>query len=199
MRRGVPPPAVDEEAGAVTQLLRRWQGGDAEAREAATRLVYRELHRLAASYMRRERPGHTLQPTALVAEAYLRLCGAEASFANRAQFFGIAAQTMRRVLVDHARRRSADKRGEGNVAVTLGEDLLATDRPEPLLALDEALAELGEIDERKARIVELTYFAGLGQTEVAELLAVHPKTVARDLRLARAWIRSRMQDGEGEK
>ncbi len=191
---------MEDGAGAVTGLLRRWRAGDGAALEEVTRLVYQELRRLAAGYMRRERADHTLQPTALVAEAYLRLCGGGAAAVdNRAHFLAIAARTMRRVLVDHARKHAAEKRGDAAVAVTLDEELLGklvpAGRPEPLLALDEALAELGQVDERKARIVELVYFGGLGQAEVAGLLGVHAKTVARDLRLARAWLKSRMQDG----
>jgi RNA polymerase sigma factor (TIGR02999 family) len=185
---------VDEEGGAVTRLLRKWQSGDAAALDEVTRLVYQELRRLAAAYMRRERADHTLQPTALVAEAYVRLCGSAPSFDNRAHFLVIAARSMRRVLVDHARRHAAAKRGEAAIPVTLQDELLSTDRPEPLIALDDALAELGQVDERKAHIVELVYFGGLGQAEVADLLHVHHKTVARDLRLARAWLKSRLLD-----
>jgi RNA polymerase sigma factor (TIGR02999 family) len=177
----------------VTQLLHRWRQGDRRALDEVTRLLYVELRRLAASHLRRERSHHTLQPTALVSEAYLRLCGdAIVSVENRAHFMAIAAHTMRCVLIDHARKRGAEKRGNDPIAVELDEALLTPGRSETLLALDDALTQLAQVDERKARILELVYFGGLTQQEIAELLEVHYKTVARDVRLAQAWLKSKI-------
>ncbi len=177
----------------VTRLLRLWGEGDASALEQLTPLVYGELHRLAASYMRGERPGHTLAPTALVHEAYLRMVADDGrEWSGRAHFLAIAARHMRRILVDHARRRSAGKRGSGRRATALDEAAIAVDRPQDLVALDDALRDLAAFDERKARIVELHYFGGLTQDEVAALLEVHVNTVARELRLARAWLQSQL-------
>src|SRR5688572_3579218 len=152
-------------------------------------IVYQELRRLAAGYMRRERSSHTLRPTALVAEAYLRLVGEDhPEWSDRVDFFAVAARHMRQILVDHARRRRARKRGGGERAVTLDEGLLPVERPHDLIALDDALEALARLDERKARAVELHYFAGLTHEEAGTVLGVHPNTVARDLRLARAWL-----------
>ena len=177
----------------VTVLLRRWGDGDAAALEALTPILYRELRRLAAGYMRGERAGHTLQPTALVNEAYLRLVGdGERGWSGRVHFLAIAARHMRQILVDHARRRSAGKRGAGGRADTLDEGVLVHERPEDLVALDDALGALAQVDERKARILEMHYFGGLTQDEVALALDLHPNTVARDLRLARAWLQSQL-------
>jgi RNA polymerase sigma factor (TIGR02999 family) len=152
-------------------------------------LVYGELRRLAASYLRRERPDHTLQPTALVNEAYLRLVDQRSvSWANRAHFFGIAAQLMRRILVDHARRRQAAKRAAVyRVTATAGSP--SGDRAPELLALDGALSDLEKLDARQARIVELRFFAGLTVEETAEVTGVSPATVKREWRTARAWLR----------
>lgn len=172
----------------VTELLRDWRGGN---REVATELVpriYKELHALASRSLRGERPGHTLRPTDLVNEAYLRLStGSQPEYADRVHFFAIAARTMRQVLVDHARRRNAVKR-DGGAPVTFDEASIGGERPEELVALDEGLAALALFDERKARVVELVYFGGLTQAEVAEVLGVHVNTVARDLKLAEAWL-----------
>jgi RNA polymerase sigma factor (TIGR02999 family) len=183
---------VGKAGESVTQLLQKWRAGDAKALDEVARLVYAELHRLAAAYLRRERGNHTLQPTALVAEAYLRLCDAGAGFENRSHFLAIAARSMRRVLIDYARKRAAEKRGGAPIPVTFDESLATSDRPEMLVALDDALTELARVDPRKAQIVELVYFGGLGQSEVAELLQVHRKTVARDLRLVEAWLKSQL-------
>src|SRR5262249_41975877 len=145
------------------------------------------LHKLAAAYMRGERPGHSLRATDLVGEAYLRLADAGPSEWNdRVHFFTIAARTMRQILVDHARKRDAAKRGGGDRPITFDDGLIAGDRPEELLALDEAIDALAKLDERKARVIELHYFGGLTQDEVAEALSVHVNTIARDLRLAQA-------------
>jgi len=177
------------EARTVTALLRDWRDGDPAAADELLPLIYAELHRLAARHLRGERPGHTLRPTDLVSEAYLRLSGgAQPEWNDRVHFFAIAARTMRQILVDHARRRRADKRGGGERPITLDEAVADAGRPGDLLALDEALVELARFDERKARVIELHYFGGLTQDEVAEVLGVHVNTVARDLRLAEAWI-----------
>jgi RNA polymerase sigma factor (TIGR02999 family) len=177
----------------VTRLLRQWSAGDAAALDQLAPILYDELRRLAAAYMRRERPGHTLQPTALVNEAYLRLVGeAREGWNDRAHFFAIAARHMRHVLVEHARRRQAQKRGAGGRAVTLVEGLASDEKPTELIALDDALSALAALDERKARIVEIHYFGGLTQEEIATALGVHANTVARELRLARAWLQKEM-------
>jgi RNA polymerase sigma factor (TIGR02999 family) len=187
-------------APAVTELLRAWGAGDAQASDALAPLVYAELRRQAQRALRREGTGHTLQPTALVHEAWIRLDDQlGARWESRTQFFAVAAQMMRRVLVDHARTRQAIKRGGagGHAAarVTLG----AVDREGPeaapsldavdLLALDDALARLAALDPQKARLVELRYFAGLSIPEAAEALGVSPATVGREWAVARAWLR----------
>ena len=152
-------------------------------------IVHQELRRLASGYMRRERAGHTLQPTALVAEAYLRLVGEDhPEWSDRVHFFAVAARHMRQILVDHARRRSARKRGGGKPGVTLDQDLLPAQGSDDLVALDDALEDLARLDERKARAVELHYFGGLTHEEAGTVLGVHANTVARELRLARAWL-----------
>ena len=175
----------------VTALLRDWSGGDRDALERLMPLVYQELRRLAASYLRVERPDHTLQPTALVHEAYLRLVDQRGvSWQNRAHFFGIAAQMMRRILVDHARRRQAAKRDATALRVQAmsaeGEE--ASVRDPELLALDQALCGLESLDARQARIVELRFFGGLTVEETAEVAGVSPATVKREWRTARAWL-----------
>jgi RNA polymerase sigma-70 factor, ECF subfamily len=162
-----------------------------EALDDLLPLVYDELRRLAASYLRGERAGHTLQPTALVHDAYVRLAGGGAvTWENRAQLFTIAAQAMRHVLVDHARGRLREKRGGGAVRVTLGDDAVGPSEPdESLVALDEALEALEALDPQKGRIVELRYFAGLTIEETAEALSLSQATIKRDWTLARAWLR----------
>jgi RNA polymerase sigma factor (TIGR02999 family) len=173
----------------VTMLLRDWRGGDKQALDQLMPMVYAELHRLAAGYMRNERKGHTFRPTDLVSEAYLRLANdGGQEWNDRVHFFAIAARTMRHILIEHARKRAAAKRGSGQRAVTFDEQLSSGERPEELLALDEALTALAKFDERKARVVELLYFGGLTQDEVARVLEVHINTVGRDLKLAEAWI-----------
>lgn len=174
----------------VTCLLRAWSAGDAHALEELTSLVYRELHRLAHRYMRSERSGHTLQTTALINEVYLRLVHAPAvSWQDRAHFFALCAQLMRRILTDLARARYTHKRGGGALAVELDSRWMVagTARPE-LLALDDALEQLGKVDARKSRVVELRFFGGLSVQETAEVLKVSPETVMRDWRLAKAWL-----------
>jgi len=176
--------------GQVTQMLRQWSGGDESAAEKLTPLVYDELRRLAAGYLRGERLGHSLQPTALIHEAYLRLVEqGQPEWRSRTQFFRFSAHLMRQVLVDHARARNSLKRGAGLERVTLTGVAVATpERAVDLLALDQALDRLAAFDERRARVLELHYFGGLSEEETAESLAISVATVRRDLRLAEAWL-----------
>src|SRR4029077_4611193 len=175
----------------VTQWLIAGSGGDARALEALLPLVYDELHQQAVRFFNRERAGHTLQPTALVNEAYLRLINQhEVNWKNRAQFFGIAAETMRRILVSHARSRQAAKRG-GDAAqqITLDEGVVAApQRDMNLLALDDALTRLGHLDPEKSRVVELRFFTGLSVEETAEVMGVSPRTIDRQWQTAKAWL-----------
>lgn len=175
----------------ITQLLVRWRAGDRRALDELMPLVYHELHRLAAHYLRGERRGHTLQTTALVNEAYLRLAGHEKiQWQNRAHFFGIAARLMRQILVDYARRQRYAKRGGDAQRVTLDETVIVSkDRAAEVVALDDALKSLAAIDPRQSQIVELRFFGGLSIEETAEVLAVSPGTVMRDWTLAKAWLR----------
>jgi RNA polymerase sigma factor (TIGR02999 family) len=174
----------------ITRLLQAWSEGDAVALERLMPLIYDELYRLARSYMNRELPGHQLQATALVNEAYLRLANwKEAQWDNRAHFFGVTAQLMRRVLVDFARERQYEKHGGGKRHVALDEALpLAQTRDEDLVALDDALESLAQMDARKALIVELKFFGGLSVEETAEVLKLSERTVMREWSLARAWL-----------
>jgi RNA polymerase sigma factor (TIGR02999 family) len=172
----------------VTVYLRAWQDGDAAALDQLIEVVHAELHRLARARMRGEQRGHTFSPTELVSEAFLRLAGANVDWQDRAHFFAVAARTMRQILVDHARAKAAHKRGGGAKPVTLDEQLIASERPEELLALDDALTALALVDERKAKAIELRYFAGMEHKEIATAMNVHINTVARDLRLGEAWI-----------
>jgi RNA polymerase sigma factor (TIGR02999 family) len=183
----------------VTGLLRAWSRGDERAGDELIPLVYGELRRRAARELRRER-GATLRTTGLVHEAYLRLVGQRgASWQSRGQFFLVAAEAMRRVLVDHARARRAAKRAPGGCRVTLGEDVaVAAPLDLDVLALDRALVELGSFDPGKARVVELRFFGGLGLEETAEAMGVSPSTVTRQWRLARAWLFRRLSGGEAE-
>lgn len=180
---------------AVTDLLHRWRGGEAEAIDELMQAVYPELHRLAARYLRGERRDHTLQPTALVNEAYLRLIRSKVDYNDRVHFLAIAARVMRRVLVDHANARNAQKRGGDRLRVTLSDAKLGIDGAAPdVLALDEALLRLAELDERKSRVVELHFFGGLTYDETAEALGVSVATVNRELRFAKAWLASDLQE-----
>ena len=175
--------------GQVTRLLQAWSDGDAAALEQLTPLVYEELRRLAARYMGRERPGHTLQTSALINEAYLRLVDAGVQWQNRVHFFAISAQVMRRILVDFARARRNLKRGGGVQPVSLDDvTVVAPERSADLLALDEALDRLAALNPRLGRVVELRYFGGLTEEEMAEVLRVSPRTVRHDWGLARAWL-----------
>jgi RNA polymerase sigma factor (TIGR02999 family) len=176
----------------VTQLLVQWANGDKQALDDLTPLVYKELRRLAASHLRKERRSHTLQPTALVHEAYLRLVDQKnPDWQNRSHFFGVASQLMRRILVDHARKRQAEKRAGQRVSL---EDAVSfqKQRSRELLALDSALSALEKLDARKCRALELRYFGGLSMDEVAQTLDVSAVTVRRDLRMAEAWLNSEM-------
>jgi RNA polymerase sigma factor (TIGR02999 family) len=185
---------VGESSENLTRLLRAWRRGDRAAFDEVAPLIYNELHRLAAYHLRGERPNHTLGPSDLISEAYLRLAGgAELEFQDRAHFFAIASRNMRQILVDHARKRGADKRGAGVAPEEFDETRVAIDRPSELVALDEALDELVKFDERKARVTELHYFGGLTHEEIAAVCEVHVNTVARDLRLSEAWLRNRLR------
>ena len=174
----------------ITQLLLAWSGGDQAALEKLTPLVYAELHRVAKGYMLGERLGHTLQTTALINEAYLRLIDwKNVRWQSRAHFFGIAAQVMRRILVDFARSRNYAKRGGGARQVPLDDAINVYEDPSAeLIALDDALKSLAEVDRRKSQVVELKFFGGLSAEETAEALKVSPRTVEREWNLARAWL-----------
>ena len=178
----------------VTALLRAWRRGDKDAFDRLTPLVYHELRRRARHYLRAERPNHTLQPTALVHEAYLRLLGpGEGTPRNRAHLFGMAARLMREILVDHARRKDARKRGGAATKVTLHDEVAATEIPlVDILALDQALTELAARDPRVCRVVELKFFAGMTIDEAAEVLHVSAATVERDWTVAKAWLHQRL-------
>lgn len=177
--------------GEITELLLRWNGGDAECLHQLIPAVQKELLKIAAYHMRRERRPHTLETKALVNEAYLRLIDSQkVSWRNRAHFFGIAARLMRQILIDHARKSNRLKRGGADQDIALDErSVLALEIPSSLLALDEALHRLAVFDERKARTVELRFFGGLEVEETAEVLNVSPNTVIRDWSLAKAWLR----------
>jgi RNA polymerase sigma factor (TIGR02999 family) len=191
---------VNTPAEGVTELLVLWRQGDAKAQERLMALVYDDLRRRAAAYLRRERGGHTLQPTALVHEAYLRLLEQDrVVWQNRAHFLAIAASMMRRVLVDHGRRQKARKRGGAGTRVTLDEGFSpVAPRGLDLLALDEALVELAALDEQQARIVELRAFGGLSVEETAEAIGMSPATVKRHWAFALAWLQRRLRaEGPG--
>ena len=178
----------------VTKLLKDWSAGDQSALDKLMPLVYDELRRLAHQHMRREKPGHTLQTSALVNEAYVRLVDqGEIQWKGRAHFFGIAARLMRQILVDRARRRNFAKRGGGAIRVSLNEaTTVAQEQSASMIALDDALKNLEKTDQRKSRIVELRVFGGMSIEETAEVLKVSPGTVMRDWTFARAWLRNEM-------
>ena len=196
-----PERTADARSGAVTRLLRAWRRGNVQARDDLMALVYGDMRRRAAACLRRERAGHTLSPTALVHEAYLRLVSQQrVSWQNRAHFFGLAAQMMRRVLVDHARRQGAAKRPDAAIRVSVDERIDRVDPPDlDLLLLDEALTELTTLDPRQGHIVELKYFGGLTEDEVAQLLSISRSTVTREWQTARAWLYRRMTSGKPAK
>ena len=178
----------------VTVLLTRWSGGDAKAREELIPLVYNELRRLARAFLSRQRSDHTLQSTALVHEAYVRLVGnSSVRFENRAHFFAVASQLMRHILVDHARKHSAAKRGGNNVTLVLDEAIAMPAKPEvDLEALDDALTDLAALDSRQASIVEMRFFGGLSIDETAKVLDISPATVKREWTTARTWLFDKM-------
>ena len=181
----------EREAAEITQMLREWSEGKPEALENLLPLVYAELHRQAASFLRKERPGHTLQTTALIHEAYLKLIDRrDVSWQSRTHFFAVAAQAMRRILVDYARAKHREKRGGDNIKLSLEAATLvaAKERGVDLIALDEALIKLAQRDRQQASVVELRYFSGLSLEETAEALHVSRATVARDWEAARAWL-----------
>ncbi len=182
----------------VTQLLADWSNGDKAALDKLLPLVNSELRKLAGRYMRRESPGHTLQTSALVNEAYLRLIDQKnVRWQNRAHFFGIAAQLMRRILIDHARSHHYAKRGGGALKVSLDEAAAVTEaRSAELLAVDEALEKLTAMDTRKGRIVELRFFGGLSLEETAEVMGISSPTVQREWRAAKAWLRRMLVEGK---
>ena len=184
----------------VTQLLADWGRGDRSALEKLLPLVHAELRRIAQRQMSHERPGHTLQATALVNEAYMKLAGQqEFEWQNRAHFFAVAAQVMRHILIDHARAHARDKRGGGAIQVSLNEAaMLAEDQAEHFVALDEALRTLEQIDPQKGRIVELRYFGGLSTEETAEVLNISPRTVRREWQRARAWLYRMISEGTAD-
>lgn len=185
------PASKDE----VTQLLRQWRNGDNEALEQLTPLVYEELHRLAHRYIQRERAGHTLQTTALLNEAYVRLVEqTDVDWENRAHFFGVAAQIMRHILVDYARQHMSAKRGGEVQKFSLQEELvISRERAAELIALDDAMHALSKIYPRRSRVVELRYFGGLNNKEASELLNVSEATIERDWRFAKAWLYRELQ------
>ena len=175
-----------------SRALAEWKGGNREVEPRLFSLLYNELHRLAAHYLRQERPDHTLQATALVHEAFIRLMGQTGSdWHDRSHFFAVAAQSMRRILVDHARAHLARKRGGGQQKVTFDEPLVVSDEQSGMMmALDEALDRLARLDTRQSKIVELRYFGGFTTAEIAQLLGISEKTVEREWDLARAWLHS---------
>jgi RNA polymerase sigma factor (TIGR02999 family) len=181
----------------ITRLLQSWSGGNQEAVDDLIPLVYDELHKVAAQYLRRQQSGHTLQPTALVNEAYLKLIDiSNVSWQDRAHFFAVASQTMRHILVDHARGRNRQKRGGGAQKLSLDEAIsFSSEKNEvDVVLLDDALRTLAEIDDQQARIVELRFFGGLTVEETAVVLHISPATVKREWRIAKAWLHNRIAD-----
>lgn len=188
-------PMTSTDSADITQLLQNWRDGRPDAVEALVPYIYNELHQLANSYLRREKSGHTLQPTALVNEVYLRLCGGTVpAWESRKHFYGVAARLMRQVLVDHARKQQTGKRGEGVMLLSLDEALnYSAAKAADFTALDEALENLAVIDERKARVIELRFFIGLTVEETAAVLDVSTVTVQRDLRFSTAWLSEQLR------
>jgi len=177
----------------ITQRLLDWRQGREEALNELMPMIYDSLHRIAQKHMRLENPGHTLQPTAIVNEAYLKLIDAEIGWQNRAHFFAIAAKMMRRILVDHAKAKHREKRGGSAMIISLDESVLKQTEPDiDLVTLDLAIKKLSRIDDRKGRVVELHYFGGLNYEETAEVLGISAATVDRELRLAKAWLHRSM-------
>jgi RNA polymerase sigma-70 factor (ECF subfamily) len=193
-------PMAESPPNQITQLLLAWSEGDDEAYKTLVPLVYEQLHRLAERHMRRERPGHTLQTTALVHELYMRLPGTKnLSWQNRAHFFAVSARMMRRILIDVARSKQNLKHGGGAMQVTLDEALAVSSEPSvDLIALDEALNRLTALHSRQAEIVEMRYFGGLREEEIAEVLKVSLRTVQQDWRLARLWLYRELKTGASD-
>jgi len=192
---------MDKAASDITGLLEQWRQGDQAVEARIVDAVYQELHRIARRYAKMERAGHSLQATALVNEAYVRLVARRTSWKNRAHFFAVAATLMRRILIDHARRSRAGKRGDGTPHVPLEGDLLervqASLSPanlENVIAVDEALGALATVDARQSRIVELRFFAGMTSKEIAEVLGIGERTVEREWALAQAWLYARLRE-----
>lgn len=180
--------------GAITQLLKQWRDGERAALDQLMPVVYEELRRLASRYMRAESPGQTLQTTALVHEAYIRLAGSDVDWRDRVHFFALAARLMRRILVDHAKADQRVKRGSGAARLSLDDvALVAAEPSSDLVALDEALDRLAAIDQRKCEVVELHYFGGLNYDETAEALKISAATVHRELQFAKAWLRCELE------
>ncbi len=181
----------------VTRLLGAWQGGDSMALSRLAEVMYRHLHDMARRCMQRESGGHTLQATALVNEAYLRVAPVELPFRDRSHFLAVMANIMRRILIDHARSRHRDKRGGRAVPMSLDDiPTIAADSNPMLLDLDDAIRALGRTDARKEKVVEMLYFGGMTQAEIAEALGVSLATVERDIRMARAWIKAELGDDQ---
>jgi len=176
----------------ITELVRRWGGGDRDAADRLFPMIYSELRRMAQHYFRSERSGHTLQPTALVHDLYLKLERQGMEFQDRKHFFAVAASQMRRMLIDHARAANAEKRGGGGARVELLQEAASPEASFDAIALDEALRALEKLDERVARVVELRYFAGLTEAEAAEALGVSVATLKRDWTFAQAWLRAHL-------
>ena len=187
---------MDSDNGQVTQLLKAMHAGDTQAAESLLPLVYAELHRLAKGYMRRERPDHTLQATALINEAYLKLVGEDIDWNSRAHFIGLAANVMRRVLVDYARAHNAEQRGGGLQRVEMQDELaISAAQLDEVEHLDEALKKLEKENPRQARVVELRYFGGLSVEQIGALLQIAPRSVKRDWALARIWLFRQLRPG----
>jgi RNA polymerase sigma factor (TIGR02999 family) len=181
----------------VTQLLYEWRAGNQEALNQLMPLIYDELRRLAGHYMKSERASHTLQPTALVNEAYIKLVDMEVAWQDRTHFFAVAATLLRRILVDHAKWHRRDKRGGGQVRVTLDDKMVASGPDADILAIDDAITRLSALDERKVRIIELHFFGGLTYDEIAEALRISQATVHRELRYAKAWLHHELIEKDG--
>ena len=181
----------------ITQLLHAWRGGDSQALERLTEVVYHELHRMAQRHMARERDGHTLQTTALIGEVYVRLVKVnEVEWHDRAHFFAVCAQLMRRILTDFARSHGYQKRGAGAAHIPLDEALVISAEPQvDLVSLEQALTRLGETDLRKSKVVEMRFFGGLTVEQTAEVLQISPETVTRDWNVARAWLLRELDRG----
>ena len=180
----------------ITQMLADWSGGDERALERLMPLVYDELRRMAHAYMRRQPSNHTFQTTELIHEAYLKLAKGSQDFQNRAHFFGVAATAMRHILVDYARSKQSEKRGGGRERIELSDDTaVSLDRADQLLSMDEALKTLESLDERKCKVVELRFFGGLTNEEIAKVLKVSSETVKRDWRFARNWLLRELATG----